>query len=180
MSSWKVNQFRYFWSGFEFSGRHIAEFIHGLVFEAVNLSGMVWALWLSPAEWNLVSSERSFVLVLSLCASYFLKAAQTQKTNFVCGAFPYVRNHWWDVFKFGEVCARILREAKWRKWEKETLGRASTWRKLCLFKGNCCVGTWYASLLPLDRFTAERRKLNSFSCSFEAKSVWLVQPLNGV
>lgn len=93
MSSRKVNQFRYFWSGFEFSGRHIAEFIHGLVFEAVNLSGMVWALWLSPAEWNLVSSERSFVLVLSLCASYFLKASQTQKTNFVCGAFPYVRNH---------------------------------------------------------------------------------------
>lgn len=76
--------------------------------------------------------------------------------------------------------AYILREAKWRKWLKETWGRASTWRTLCVFKGNCCVGPWYASLLPLDRFTVERHKLNSFGCSFEAKSVWLVQPLNGV
>lgn len=68
---------------FEFSGQHIAQFTHGLVFEAVNLSGVIRSLWLSPAEWNLVSSEHSFVLVLSLCASYLLEASRTQKMNFV-------------------------------------------------------------------------------------------------
>lgn len=49
--------------------------------------------------------------------------------------------------------------------------RQSKYVENSVFKGNSCVETWYASLLPLDRFTVERNKLNSFSCGFEAKSV---------
>lgn len=48
---------------------------------------MIWAQRFSLAEWDLVSSEHSFVLALSLHASCFLKASQAQKTSFVPGRF---------------------------------------------------------------------------------------------
>lgn len=62
------------------------------VFEAVNMSGMIWAQWFLLAEWNLISAEHSLCCFYRYMPSAFLKASQTQKTNFVPGTFPYVRN----------------------------------------------------------------------------------------
>lgn len=52
------------------------------VFEAVNLSGMIWALWFLLAEWNLVSAEHTFVLLLSLHAFCFSKCFSNTEDKF--------------------------------------------------------------------------------------------------
>lgn len=52
------------------------------VFEAVNLSGMIWAQWFLLAEWNLVSAEHSFVLFLSLRTFCFTKSFSNTKDKF--------------------------------------------------------------------------------------------------
>lgn len=148
--------------------------------------------WSCKSLWNDLGSvdftgwmESCFFFWAFFCVGFIIKCLLLSKS------FSNTKGKFcpWDIsicqksltrsWKLGKVCVYILREAKPKKWEKETLGKQAH-GELCVFKGNCCVRTWYASLLPLDRFTVERHKLNSFSCSFEAKSVWLVQPLNDV
>lgn len=52
------------------------------VFEAVNMSGMIWAQWFLLAEWNLISAEHSFVLLLSLHAFCFSKSFSNTEDKF--------------------------------------------------------------------------------------------------
>lgn len=152
------------------------------VFEAVNLSGMIWAQWFLLAEWNLVSAEHSFVLFLSLRTFCFSKSFSNTKDKFCPKNISVCQKFWIRSLKV------------WREKKKNVYPNGSKIKGMSgggkkhpryymgnsIFKSNCCIGTWYASLLALDRFTMERHKLNSFSCGFEAKSVWLLQPLNGV